>query len=66
MIVSLDVGEFAEASRALGRVVEERFEKEGIASVDLEVLEKLVSFVTRGAEPEEEGRPTNPNEGLGD
>lgn len=69
MVVSLDVGEFAEASRALGRVVEERHDKDGEASVDIDILEQLVNFVTRSSEPEgdggQEARPTNPNQGLG-
>ena len=69
MIVSVDVGELAEAARALGRVVEERSEKEGADSVDIEVLERLVSCVIRTTDLETssspDARPTNPNEGLG-
>ncbi|KAG8829553.1 hypothetical protein FRC17_006406 [Serendipita sp. 399] len=69
MVVSVDVGELAEACRALGRVVEERSEKDGKASVDVEVLERLISAVTRSADldesSEKEARPSNPNEGLG-
>jgi hypothetical protein len=71
MVVSIDVGELAEACRALGRVVEERYEKEGEGSLDTEVLERLVSAVTRSSESDgdaqtgEVPRPTNPNEGLG-
>ncbi|CCO32850.1 TPR repeat-containing protein C19B12,01 [Rhizoctonia solani AG-1 IB] len=70
IIVSVDVGELSEACRALGRLVELRAEKDGVASVDLEVLERLVDAVTR-APPDEE--PTdaqsehvrNPDEGHG-
>lgn len=72
MVVSIDVGELAEACRALGRVVEERYEKEGENSLDIEVLERLVSAVTRSSNSDEDDaqagevpRPTNPNEGLG-
>ncbi|CAE6413836.1 unnamed protein product [Rhizoctonia solani] len=70
IIVSVDVGELSEACRALGRLVELRVEKDGVASVDIEVLERLVDAVTR-ALPDEE--PTdaqseqvrNPDEGHG-
>ncbi|KAG8781837.1 hypothetical protein FRC16_002778 [Serendipita sp. 398] len=69
MVVSVDVGELAEACRALGRVVEERSEKEGKESVDIEVLERLISAVTRSSDldesAEKDTRPSNPNEGLG-
>ncbi|CAG7853113.1 Tetratricopeptide repeat protein 27 homolog Short=TPR repeat protein 27 homolog [Serendipita indica DSM 11827] len=44
MVVSVDVGELAEAVRALGRVVEERSETDGAGSVDIEILERLVSY----------------------
>lgn len=68
MIIAVDVGELSEACRAMGRVVEECSEKDGESSVDIEVLERLVSVVTRASDHEPiEGqeRPTNPNEGLG-
>ncbi|KAG6836492.1 hypothetical protein H0H93_007591 [Arthromyces matolae] len=54
MVVAMDVGELAESCRALGRVVEETSEKEGPNSVDIDVLERLVSAVTRA--------PTNPED----
>ncbi|CAE6519891.1 unnamed protein product [Rhizoctonia solani] len=70
IIVSVDVGQLSEACRALSRLVELRVEKDGVASVDVEVLERLVDAVTR-APPDEE--PTdgqseqvrNPDEGHG-
>ncbi|KAG8767633.1 hypothetical protein FRC16_007304, partial [Serendipita sp. 398] len=69
MVVSVDVGELAEACRALGRVVEERSEKDGKESVDIEVLERLISAVARSSDldesAEKDTRPSNPNEGLG-
>ncbi|PVF96513.1 TPR-like protein [Serendipita vermifera] len=69
MVVSVDVGELSEACRALGRVIEERAEKDGEAAVDTEVLVRLVNAVTRAAdEPEAaegESQAANPNEGLG-
>jgi len=68
MVVALDLGEFSEACRAMGRVVEERGGKDGEASADVEILERLVNVVTRSSESQsmgEQGRPTNPNEGLG-
>src|ERR1700753_1898758 len=42
MVVSMDVGEFTEACRALGRIVERRADKDGSSSVDEEVLDTLV------------------------
>jgi len=76
MIVSMNVGELFEASRALGRVVEETSAKMGAKSVDEDVLERLVDAVTRAsANPEEVGdggdtantamAPKNPNEEHG-
>ncbi|KAA1477278.1 tetratricopeptide repeat domain 27 [Dentipellis sp. KUC8613] len=74
MIVAMDVGELAEASRALGRIVEERSAKIGADAVDEDVLDRLVDAVTRApANPDEavEGSGTaqnaarNPNEGHG-
>lgn len=47
MVVAVDVGELAEATRAISRVVEQRAEKDGAACVDEEVLERLVDAVTR-------------------
>ncbi|KAF8513894.1 tetratricopeptide repeat domain 27 [Gautieria morchelliformis] len=42
MVVAMDVGELAEATRAVTRVVEQRAEKDGAACIDEEVLERLV------------------------
>jgi tetratricopeptide repeat protein 27 len=47
MIVATDVGEFAEACRALGRVVEVRAAKVGPESVDADVLDRLVDAAMR-------------------
>ncbi|KZV93068.1 TPR-like protein [Exidia glandulosa HHB12029] len=49
MLVALEVGELHECIRALGRVVEERAERDGAASVDEDVLDRLVSAATRGS-----------------
>ncbi|KAG6812144.1 hypothetical protein H0H92_004143 [Tricholoma furcatifolium] len=73
MVVAMDVGELAESCHALGRVVEETSDKAGANSVDIEVLERLVTAVTRAPlNPEDEaaenGERTaaqNPNEGHG-
>ena len=67
MIVSVDVGELAEACRAMGRVVEERADKDGAGCVDIAVLERLVDAVTRSPkiQAEEYESAPNPNEGLG-
>ena len=67
MIVALDVGELSEACRALARVVEERSTKDGAASVDIDVLDRLVSAATRPESDEDAGgsaagRP--PRDGL--
>jgi len=43
----MEVGEFSEACRALGRVVEELSEKQGASSVDLDILECLVELVVK-------------------
>lgn len=56
MIVAMDVGELHEACRALGRVVEERYAKDGADSVDEDVLERLVDAATR-AEAENTTEP---------
>jgi tetratricopeptide (TPR) repeat protein len=45
MIVSIDVGELAEAARALTRVVEERAAIDGQAALDIDVLDKIVDGV---------------------
>ncbi|KAH9031453.1 TPR-like protein [Lactarius deliciosus] len=60
-IVAMDVGEFSEACRALGRVVEERAAKVGVESVDADVLDRLVAAATRA--PPEENITQGPNEG---
>ena len=67
MIVSVDVGELAEGCRAMGRVVEERADKDGAECVDIAVLERVVDVVTRSPKDQvaqNESAP-NPNEGLG-
>ncbi|RDB19799.1 TPR repeat-containing protein C19B12.01 [Hypsizygus marmoreus] len=75
MIVAMDVGELAEAARALGRVVEETSDKTGADAVDEDVLERLVDAVTRAhVDPTTEVgagagggdlAAANPNEGHG-
>ena len=62
-VVAMDVGEFAEACRALGRVVEERAAKMGAESVDTDVLDRLVDAATRASPNETDGIVTSPNEG---
>lgn len=52
-VVALDVGELAEAARAVGRVVEQT---DGKAGVDVDVLDRLVDAVARG---EEEAAPAD-------
>jgi hypothetical protein len=42
-VVATDVGELSEATRALGRVVEQRAAKDGAACLDLDVLERVVA-----------------------
>lgn len=64
-IVAMDVGELAEACRALGRVVEERATKVGSQSVDEDVLDRLVDAATRAPPDESDGGAHNPNEGPG-
>ncbi|KAH9959217.1 TPR-like protein [Russula dissimulans] len=63
-IVAMDVGELAEACRALGRVVEERAAKVGAESVDVDVLDRLVDAATRAPPDEPSGAVPSPNEGL--
>ncbi|KAK7061190.1 TPR-region domain-containing protein [Favolaschia claudopus] len=66
MIVSIEVGELSEAARALGRIIEHR----GAEGVDEDVLERLVTVVTR-ASPDEGAMgldapaqgESNPNQG---
>ncbi|BGP56121.1 hypothetical protein JCM8202_005888 [Rhodotorula sphaerocarpa] len=68
MVVAMDVGELSEACRALARMVSMRIEKDGIAAVDIEVLNKLIDAVTRGHESDEQEREqgaVNPNVGKG-
>ncbi|KAJ3985128.1 hypothetical protein F5890DRAFT_1439723 [Lentinula detonsa] len=75
MIIAVDVGELAEACRALGRVVEETSNKPDDVILDEDVLDRLVNAVTRvSSDPQEAGdssssnqaQPaTNPNEGRG-
>ncbi|THH14130.1 hypothetical protein EW146_g6171 [Bondarzewia mesenterica] len=74
MVVAMDVGELAEACRALGRIVEQRADKVGDKSVDEDVLDRLVDAVTRApSDPDEavenastaEHALRNPNEGHG-
>ena len=62
-IVAMDVGEFAEACRALGRVIEERAAKVGAESVDTDVLDRLVDAATRASLNETDNPVPSPNEG---
>ncbi|CAG8554868.1 12569_t:CDS:1 [Funneliformis mosseae] len=48
LYTAIDIGEFAEAIRAMQRVVDLRWEKEKDSCVDLQVLELLVNAVTQG------------------
>jgi hypothetical protein len=67
MVVAVDVGELAEAARAVSRVVEERAEKDDAGCVDEEVLERLVDAVTRvpADQPADDAAGRSPNEGHG-
>jgi tetratricopeptide (TPR) repeat protein len=70
MVVSIDVGELAEAVRAMTRVVEEMATNDPIVGVDPEVLDKLVDAVTRddwnnGDGPADGKPPPTSNEGWG-
>lgn len=57
-VVAVDVGELAEATRAIGRVVDAT---EGRLGVDEDILDRLVDAVTRGAQDKEEAQdPENP------
>jgi hypothetical protein len=62
-IVAMDVGEFTEACRALGRVVEERAAKVGSESVDTDVLDRLVDAATRAAPDGPRSTAPDHNEG---
>lgn len=71
-VVAVDVGELAEAARALGRVAECRAAKDGAACVDLDILDRLVNAVARApprAEDAGDGDAAaaafSPNEGHG-
>ena len=61
MVVAMDVGELSEACRALARMVRMRIEKDGVAAIDIEVLNKLVDAVTRGHESDEQSRNKAPS-----
>ncbi|GAA5820437.1 hypothetical protein JCM11251_005628 [Rhodosporidiobolus azoricus] len=68
MVVAVDVGELNEACRALDRMIRMRVDKDGEGAVDLEVLERLVEAVIRGAREEdeaEEEKAVDPNSGKG-
>lgn len=70
MIVAVDVGELAEAVRAMTRVVEEIGSQDPIMAIDPEVLDKLVDAVTRddyngGKGPLDGKPPSTSNEGWG-
>ncbi|GAA6040882.1 hypothetical protein JCM8097_003167 [Rhodosporidiobolus ruineniae] len=70
MVVAVDVGELAEACRALDRMINMRVSQDGEAAVDLEVLDRLVDAVTRGARADaedgaEQQAVTDPNSGQG-
>lgn len=64
-IVAMEVGEFAEACRALGRVVEERAAKVGAESVDEDVLDRLVDAAMRPPPNDSGNTVVTPNEGQG-
>ncbi|KAF7290905.1 hypothetical protein HMN09_01269000 [Mycena chlorophos] len=59
MIVSVDVGELAEAARAMGRVVS----MHGAEGLDIDVLERLVDAVTRAEDSGPEEANAEPNQG---
>jgi hypothetical protein len=68
MIVSIDVGELSEAARALDRIVKDRSGADGAASVDVDVLDKLVdSVMLDDYSLVKEGKvvPRSSNEGFG-
>lgn len=70
MAVAIDVGELAEAARAMTRVVEAMGSEDPLLAVDPEVLDKLVDSVTRddwnnGQGPPNGAPPPTSNEGWG-
>jgi tetratricopeptide (TPR) repeat protein len=70
MVVSIDVGELAEAVRAMTRVVEVMGTKDPLMAVNPEVLDKLVDAVSRdawndGNGPADGKPPPTSNEGWG-
>ncbi|KAE9392320.1 TPR-like protein [Gymnopus androsaceus JB14] len=77
MIIAVDIGELAEACRALGRVIEETSNKADGAILDEDVLDRLVSAVTRAPSDPKQAMESvdaaegdyqyvvNPNEGHG-
>ncbi|KAF9069783.1 tetratricopeptide repeat domain 27 [Rhodocollybia butyracea] len=77
MIIAVDVGELSEACRALGRVVEETSGKSDGAVLDEDVLDRLVTAVTRAPSDVQDALAStdnagsdmqavlNPNEGHG-
>ncbi|RSH93866.1 hypothetical protein EHS25_006516 [Saitozyma podzolica] len=65
-VVSIDVGELAEAARAFTRVVEELASRNPSAAVDADVLDKLVDAVTRDDWSQRDiVVPKTSNEGFG-
>jgi hypothetical protein len=62
-IVATDVGELATAARALGRVVEERAARDGAASLDMDVLERVVVASCSDPGTEDDGIRGDPNTG---
>ena len=68
MIVAVAVGEMSEACRAMDRVIEMRFSKEGEKAIDLDVLDRLVGAVTFTVPSNSsngQNQFLNPNEGRG-
>jgi hypothetical protein len=70
MVVAIDVGELAEAVRAMTRVVEEMAARDPVLAVDPAVLDKLVDAIARadwnnGAGPADGKPPSTSNEGWG-
>ncbi|BEJ12813.1 hypothetical protein CspHIS471_0212730 [Cutaneotrichosporon sp. HIS471] len=70
MVVSVDVGELAEAVRAMTRVVEVMGTKDPLLAVNPEVLDKLVDAISRdswndGNGPADGKPPPTSNEGWG-
>ncbi|KLT41499.1 putative karyogamy-related protein [Cutaneotrichosporon oleaginosum] len=70
MVVSIDVGELAEAVRAMTRVVEVMGTKDPLLAINPEVLDKLVDAISRdawndGNGPADGKPPPTSNEGWG-